>query len=58
MEAAKFASNFHLKFTVFNVKGEEVPLMQRGKSEMVTISNCGNYPTVAKEFRRNELKQY
>jgi hypothetical protein len=58
MEAAEFASKFHLKFTVFNVRGEEVPLTQRGKLEMVTISNCGNYVAMANEFRRNELKQY
>jgi hypothetical protein len=58
MEPAEFASKFQLKFTVFNVRGEEVPLTQRGKSEMVTISNCGHYIAMANEFRRNELKQY
>jgi hypothetical protein len=57
MEDEEFASKFSLRFTVYDLRGEEVPLTQRGKTEEVNISNCGAFVAMAKEFRLAEMTQ-
>ncbi|OHT07449.1 hypothetical protein TRFO_24348 [Tritrichomonas foetus] len=53
----EFAKRFNMKFTVIDSSGREKTLTQRGKTEVVTLSNCGLYISLANEFRLSELKE-
>jgi hypothetical protein len=58
MDGGEFASKFSLNFTVYNLRGEEVSLTQREKTENLRISNCGAFRATANEFRLAEMAQY
>lgn len=57
MSEEEFSSRFKMKFVVNDSTGKEVPLTQRGKTESVTMSNCGLYISLANNFRINEMKE-
>ncbi|OHS92847.1 hypothetical protein TRFO_12199 [Tritrichomonas foetus] len=49
---------FNQRFVVLNSFGDEVPLTQNGKNEIVTIHNVGKYISMANEFRIKEMKPF
>ena len=53
-----FRTRLNHKFVVTDMRGNEVPLIQRGRLEAVTASNCARFISLANEFRINEIKQY
>ncbi|OHT17504.1 hypothetical protein TRFO_02536 [Tritrichomonas foetus] len=56
MTNEEFVKRFNMRFCVVDSSGKEVPLTTRGRSEVVTHSNCGLYISLAQEFRINEMK--
>ncbi|KAH0790164.1 hypothetical protein GPJ56_005900 [Histomonas meleagridis] len=54
----EFNQRFKLNFVVNDSNGNEVPLVQRGRLEVVTLSNCAEFIELAKAFRLNEMKSY
>ena len=58
MDDETFKSRFNRKFVVVDTLGKEVPLLQRGRTECVTVSNCSQYISLANTYRINELKTH
>ena len=58
LSSSDFSSRFHLKFVINDAYGKEIPLIARGKTTPVTLSNCNEFISLANEFRLNELKPY
>jgi hypothetical protein len=57
MTEGEFANRFQLKFVITDSAGNDVQLTQRGRSEAVTLVNCGQFISLANQFRLNELVQ-
>lgn len=46
----------NLRFVVEDSSGSEIPLIERGRLEKVTLNNCSKYISLAKAYRLNEMK--
>ena len=57
MDDATFQSRFNLRFVIYDSRGEETPLTQRGRLERVTLSNCTEFISLANEFRLAEMRR-
>ena len=58
MSDEAFKARLNHKFVISDSRGNEMPLIQRGRQESVTASNCAQFISLANEFRLNELKPY
>lgn len=56
MSDEEFKARLNHKFVIADARGNEMPLIQRGRTEFVTASNCAQFISLANEFRINELK--
>jgi len=57
MDEEAFSKQFNLQFVITNSAGEEVPLIQRGRTEQVTMSNVGRYISLSNEYRLSEMEE-
>ena len=51
-----FQSRFNLRFIINNMCGKEVPLIQRGRLEKVTLANVNEFISLANEYRLSEVR--
>lgn len=56
MDPTTFINRFNLKFVIFDSRGSECLLTQRGRTEQVILSNVSNFIALANEFRLNEMR--
>ncbi|EAY10784.1 hypothetical protein TVAG_121880 [Trichomonas vaginalis G3] len=56
MTDEEFKARLNHKFVIQDARGNEMPLIQRGRTEFITASNCAQFISLANEFRINELK--
>ena len=57
IDESTFESRFNLRFVIYDSRGQEVPLTQRGRVEKVTFANCSEFISLANEFRLGEMRQ-
>lgn len=57
IDETTFESKFNLRFVIYDSRGQEVPLTQRGRVEKVTFANCSEFISLANEFRLGEMRQ-
>lgn len=58
MNEETFKQRFNLRFVVVDSRGQEIPLTQRGRTERVTLANCGEYISLSNEFRLGEMRPH
>ncbi|OHS96946.1 hypothetical protein TRFO_02089 [Tritrichomonas foetus] len=57
MDETTFQAKFNLRFVIYDSRGQEVPLTQRGRLEKVTLANVSEFISLANEYRLGEMRQ-
>ena len=58
MDDEGFKSRLNHKFVVTDFRGNQMPLIPRGRTEYVTASNCSQFISLSNQYRINEMKTY
>jgi hypothetical protein len=58
MDDQTFQSRFNLRFVIYDSRGQETQLTQRGRLERVTLANCSEFISLANEFRLAEIRPW